>query len=96
MQQIIDATHNEGTLPKDVRFEDIGTMVARLTRPVPGRFAAELIDSLGHGQLDLLIEGLRPWPGQNGVNSGPALSVADLLTISNAEKVPHHHGLSPL
>ncbi|MGH3328581.1 MAG: TetR/AcrR family transcriptional regulator [Streptomycetales bacterium] len=60
VQQIIDAAHAEATIREDVTFGDIGLMLVRLARPLPGPVPPELNDRLAHRHLDLVIEGLRP------------------------------------
>ncbi|MDQ2847774.1 MAG: TetR/AcrR family transcriptional regulator [Actinomycetota bacterium] len=79
VQLLLDAAHADGSLPPDVAFGDIGLMLVRLARPLPGPIPAELNDRLAHRHLDLLIEGLRPHPERRAVDGG--LSLADLRAI---------------
>jgi AcrR family transcriptional regulator len=78
IQELIDAAKREGTLRPDVTFADIGTLIVRLSRPLPGRFTRELNDQLGHRHLDLLINGLRAVPDGAATIEGPALSREEL------------------
>lgn len=78
VQELIDAAQREGTLRPDVTFADIGTLVVRLSRPLPGPFARELNDQLGHRHLDLLINGLRVTPDDTAHIAGPALTREEL------------------
>jgi hypothetical protein len=42
-----------------VSFGDIGTLLVRLSRPLPGPIDAELDNRLAHRHLDLVLAGLR-------------------------------------
>jgi AcrR family transcriptional regulator len=77
VQRIVDTAHQDGTLARDVTFADIGTLLVRLARPLPGRIPPELNDELSHRHLDLVVEGLRPVAGRQAP-SGPHLERADL------------------
>lgn len=79
--KIIDAAHGAGSLAEDVTFADIGMLLVRLARPLPGRISTELNDRLAHRHLDLLIAGLRPKGSRRKPPSGPALTQADLRAI---------------
>jgi AcrR family transcriptional regulator len=78
IQDLIDAAQREGTLRTDVTFADIGTLVVRLSRPLPGAFSRELNDQFGHRHLDLLINGLRAVPGSTATIEGPAMTREEL------------------
>lgn len=80
MQELIDRAHAAGALRKDVTFGDIGLLVVRLSRPLPGPFGRDMNDQLAHRHLDLLINGLRADSG--GELSGPAMSLKDLQRLS--------------
>ncbi len=86
VQQLIDAAHADQSLPADVTFGDIGLMLVRLARPLPGPFPPELNDRLAHRHLDLLIEGLRPHPARHAAEEG--LSRAELRTLSRTAAAP--------
>jgi AcrR family transcriptional regulator len=67
VQRLVDAAHEDGTLPGAVTFGDVGTLLVRLSRPLPGvtDTAADL--ELGHRQLALVLDGLRAGaPGVTG------------------------------
>jgi len=78
IQELIDAAKREGTLRPDITFGDIGMLVVRLSRPLPGALGRELNDQLGHRHLDLLINGLRAAPDDTATIDGPALTLEDL------------------
>jgi AcrR family transcriptional regulator len=78
IEELIDAAQRDGTLRKDVTFADIGTLIVRLSRPLPGTFPREVNDQLGHRHLDLLINGLRAKPDDSAVIEGPAMSRDEL------------------
>jgi AcrR family transcriptional regulator len=76
--RMLAAAKAAGLVRADVEFGDIGTLLVRLSRPLPGPFPRDLDLALAHRQLDLLLAGLsatRPL-------SGPALSLEDLQGIA--------------
>jgi AcrR family transcriptional regulator len=80
--EIIDAARQDGTLRPDVTFGDIGLVIMRLSRPLPGPFSAELDSELAHRQLDLLIDGLRADRRAAAASlTGPALSLDELRSL---------------
>ncbi len=83
VQRVLDAAHAAGTLAPDVTFADIGMLLIRLSRPLPGPLPAELNDRLAHRHLDLLVQGLRPYPSRRPP-SGPALDIDDLRGFETA------------
>ena len=84
LQAIIDAAHSAGTLRPDVTFADIGLLVIRFSRPLPGDFPRDLKDRLAHRHLDLLITGLREVDKTDAEHlSGPALTLQDLRALSS-------------
>jgi AcrR family transcriptional regulator len=56
---LVDEAHARGDLPKDVTFLDIGMMLVRIARPIPGPLPAEMKHDLGRRHLELFIRGLR-------------------------------------
>lgn len=78
IEELIDAAKQAGTLREDVTFADIGTLIVRLSRPLPGPLPREVNDKLGHRHLDLLINGLRAKPDGSAVIDGPALTREEL------------------
>jgi AcrR family transcriptional regulator len=87
VQQMIDTAQADGALRRDVTFGDIGLMIVRLARPLPGPMPRELNDQLAHRHLDLLINGLRIDAGRSAVE-GPAMSLADLRDLQSQPKRP--------
>ncbi len=73
VQELVDAAHRAGVLRPDVTAGDIGMLIVRMSRPLPGGFPREVNDGLSHRHLDLLIDGLRP-AGQPGQLGGPAVT----------------------
>jgi AcrR family transcriptional regulator len=80
LQRIVDAAHHDGTLAEDVTFADIGTLLVRLARPLPGALPATVNDQLAHRHLDLLIEGLRQRADRRPAG-GPRLERTDLRAL---------------
>jgi AcrR family transcriptional regulator len=84
IQQIIDAAHADSTLAEEVTSGDIGTLLVRLSRPLPGTVPAELNNQLAHRHLKLLIEGLRPSGSRHRVLGGPALAHRHLRALGDS------------
>jgi len=63
MERLIQVAHDDGSLPRQVGFADIGTLLVRLSRPLPGRVPAALDGELAHRHLDLALAGMRSDPG---------------------------------
>ena len=77
VQRLVDAAHAEGSLAESVTFADVGMMLVRLSRPLPGPISDELNAQLAHRHLDLLVAGLRAGDAAAALE-GPALSRDDL------------------
>lgn len=80
LQAIIDAAQAAGVLNPDVTFADVGMMLVRLSRPLPGPVPPALNTRLAHRHLNLLINGLRPSAGVP-LLGGPALTREDLHAL---------------
>jgi AcrR family transcriptional regulator len=87
---LVDAARESGDLPPDVTFADVGMMLVRIARPLPGPMPAELKDELARRHLELFLRGLRA-PAESDL-TGPALSREDLAALVADE--PHDDGLS--
>jgi len=85
VQRIVDEAHADGSLPEDVTFGDIGTLLVRLSRPLPGPVPPALDAELAHRHLDLLVEGLRPSPERHAPG-GPRLERTDLRGLQAAPR----------
>jgi hypothetical protein len=77
VQRLVEAAHAEGSLAPHVTFADVGMMLVRLSRPLPGPISSELNAQLAHRHLDLLVSGLRPGDQEHTL-TGPELSREDL------------------
>jgi AcrR family transcriptional regulator len=86
VQYLIDAAHRDGTLRPDVTFGDIGTLIVRLSRPLPGAFPPKQNSELGHRHLDLVADGLRATAAVRGALPGPALTRDDLRHLPRQRK----------
>lgn len=62
VERLVEAAHDDGSLPLEVTFADIGTLLVRLSRPLPGALPVELDDDLAHRHLELVLAGLRSAP----------------------------------
>jgi len=85
VQALVDAAHQAGTLRADVTSGDIGMLIARLSRPLPGGFPPETDARLSHRHLDLVIAGLRAAARPPAQLSGPALNIADLRRLAQPQ-----------
>jgi len=80
VSDLVDAAHASGDLPDDVTFADVGMMLVRIARPLPGPMAAGLKDDLARRHLELFIRGLRA-PATRELG-GPELDREDLAKIT--------------
>jgi AcrR family transcriptional regulator len=77
-EALVDAAHAGGDLPADVTFADVGMMLVRIARPLPGPMPERLKHDLAERHLELFIRGLR----RRGDDlEGPALSRAELAEM---------------
>ncbi len=74
-EALVDEAHASGALPKDVTFADVGMMLVRIARPLPGPMPGQLKHELARRHLELFIRGLRAGSGEL---AGPELSRTDL------------------
>lgn len=82
LERIIDEAHADGSLPKDVTFADIGMMLVRIARPLPGPIPNDVKDELARRHLELFLRGLRSGLPDDGELSGPALSRTELSAMT--------------
>ncbi|WP_051276100.1 TetR/AcrR family transcriptional regulator [Marmoricola sp. URHB0036] len=61
LQRLVDAAHDDGSLPPEITFGDLGTLLVRLSRPLPV-MDAKADNVLAHRHLDLALAGLRTHP----------------------------------
>jgi AcrR family transcriptional regulator len=59
VEGLVDAAHADGSLAREVTFGDLGTLLVRLSRPLPGPITRELDTELAHRHLELVLAGLR-------------------------------------
>jgi AcrR family transcriptional regulator len=84
-QQLVDRAHAAGTLRLDATFADMGFLLVRLARPLPGPIPRELNNRLAHRHLELLLDGLRTDRAEpTSPLPEPALTLADLLAEGGA------------
>ena len=75
--RLLGAARDAGRLRKDATFGDVGLMLVRLSRPLPGSIPPELQASLAHRHADVFLAGLRAERAP-GPLDGPALELDDL------------------
>jgi AcrR family transcriptional regulator len=78
---IIAGARAERSLRPDVASGDIGLLLVRLARPLPGPFPRALDSDLAHRHLDLLLDGLRSAAGPAASLAGPAMTFDDLASM---------------
>ena len=84
-EQLIDRAHAAGTLRPDATFADIGFLLVRLARPLPGSLPRDLDNRLAHRHLELLLDGLRTDRAEPAAPlPEPALTLADLRAVEDA------------
>jgi AcrR family transcriptional regulator len=84
-QQLVDRAHAAGTLRPEVTFADIGFLLIRLARPLPGPITRDLNNQLAHRHLELLLDGLRAGRAEPAAPlPEPALTLADLQAVGDA------------
>jgi len=81
IDRIIGGARAEGSLRADVANGDVGLLLVRLARPLPGPFPRELDNELAHRHLDLLLDGLRSATRPAGPVEGPAMTFDDLASM---------------
>lgn len=74
-EAIVRAAWGSGQLRTDIGLGDIGLMVIRLARPLPGAFPKEFDDAAAHRQLDIMLDGLR---GEHANGTASSLSLDDV------------------
>ena len=83
--RIIAAGQAAGQLRADIDFGDVGLLLVRLSRPLPGPFPRELDLQVAHRHLDLFLSALRP---SSAELPGPALSLPELQQLGASARVP--------
>src|SRR4051794_2706302 len=58
-ERLVDEAHASGALATDVTFLDIGMMLVRIARPLPGPMSEDMKHDLARRHLELFIRGLR-------------------------------------
>jgi hypothetical protein len=78
--RLLAAARDSGALRRDATFGDVGIMLVRLSRPLPGTIPLEVQSGLAHRHADVFLAGLRAEPS-GGALSGPGLDLADLQEL---------------
>jgi AcrR family transcriptional regulator len=76
-EELLAAAHRAGRLRPGVTFADVGLMLVRLSRPLPGPIPDETQRELAHRHADIYLAGLQAEPAELTL-TGPALERADL------------------
>jgi AcrR family transcriptional regulator len=93
---MVGEAQRRGLLRADVGLGDIGLLVIRLARPLPGLLPRSMDDTLAHRHLDLLLDGLRASSraGAEAPLPGRALTLEDLRNRPGAGR-PRRGGGRP-
>ena len=81
VQDLLYAAQRAHAVRHDVTPADIGLLIVRLSRPLPGGFDRETNTGLSHRHLGVVLDGLRPPAPQTAPLTGPALTFADLRQL---------------
>jgi AcrR family transcriptional regulator len=84
-EELVNAAVDAGELRKDATFGDVGVMLVRLSRPLPGPIPTETQDALAHRHADIFLAGLRSDAVLDSLH-GPALDLADLRRIADEDE----------
>ena len=84
LEGLIRDAKAEGALRPEVAFSDIGLMLIRLSRPLPGRFSAEMNHAISHRQLAIYIDGLLTGTNDRSSLTGPRLEQRDLSAMNRS------------
>jgi len=84
VDRIVSAARADGSLRPDAASGDVGMLLVRLSRPLPGPFPPAVNHRLAHRHLELLLGGLRPPASPGAPLPGPAMTFEDLAAM------PHH------
>jgi AcrR family transcriptional regulator len=84
LDQIIASAHADGSLRPEVASGDIGLLLVRLTRPLPGPFPPEVNQRLAHRHLDVVLAGVRSANPSGMPLPGPVMTFEDLRTMPSA------------
>jgi AcrR family transcriptional regulator len=82
VDELLEDARKTGRLREDVAFGDIGLLLTRLSRPLPGPIPDETQSALAHRHADLFLAGLRADPTAPPLD-GPALKLADLQRLQH-------------
>lgn len=94
MQALVDAAHAAGALPADVTAADVGMMLVRIARPLPGPMPPPVKHELARRHLELFVRGLLPAAAQATdqttdrapVLGGPELSLSGLRELAEEDR----------
>jgi AcrR family transcriptional regulator len=101
LEQIVERARAAGSLRPDVSAGDVGMLLVRLARPLPGGFPADVHDELAHRHLGVLLDGLRRGSSPAAALPGPAMTLDDLAAVpppapgDDPATTPVHHPALP-
>jgi len=88
VEAIVAAARADGSLSGDVTSGDVGLLLVRLARPLPGPFPPVVNRRLAHRHLDLVLDGLRSRAAPEAPLAGPAMTFDDLAAMAETAAWP--------
>ena len=82
MEDLIRDARDEGALRPDAAFGDIGLMLIRLSRSLPGTMPHALDRQVAHRHLAIYVDGLRATGGSRPPLPGPPLDLAGIRSAN--------------
>lgn len=79
-EHLLARAYETGSLRTGVTFADVGIMLVRLSRPLPGSLTPEMQTELAHRHADLFLAGLRA-DGTSAPIQGVGLELSDLQRL---------------
>ena len=84
-QGLVTTAQRDGDLRPDITHADVGMLLVRMSRPLPGPMSRALAGEVAHRHLDLFIDGLRASAARPQDLGGPALTFGDLRSMGDQE-----------
>jgi len=86
VDRIIAAARADGSMRSDATSGDVGMLLVRLSRPLPGPFPPTVNHRLAHRHLELVLDGLRPPASPGPSLPRPAMTFEDLAAMPRSDQ----------
>lgn len=87
LEALIKAAHDEGSLRPDIGAGDIGLLVIRMARPLPGPISAEANNLLSHRHAEVVLDGLLRFLAADSLGDSP-LQMSELNVRPDTDDGP--------